>query len=192
MQLEREKVTQLKEATAQDSVLADLIDITKHGRPQENKMVAPQMRPYFHHRDEIVEADGLLFRGKRCIIPASLRSQVLKKIHYAHTGEEGCLRLAHEHIFWPGMSAEIKNMIETCEACQSLRKRQQRETLIPTEVQDIPWKLVAVDIFLLLKQNAPPHSGLLQQFLEGRFTHISNKQKRDCQAETTFCTLWSS
>ena len=60
VRLEKEKVTQLKEATAQDSVLADLIDITKHGWPQE-KMVAPQMRPYFHHRDEIVEADGLLF-----------------------------------------------------------------------------------------------------------------------------------
>ena len=147
VQLTETQLEELQKATAEDKVLPDVIRAVKQGWPSERKDVPPDLRPYFHHRDELVESSGILFRGTRCVIPIALRSQVLRKIHCAHTGIEGCMRLARDCVFWPGMTAQIKNMVEICDVCQARSKKQQKETLRPTDIPELPWTLVAADLF---------------------------------------------
>ena len=57
------------------------------------------------------------------------------------------MRLARDCVFWPGMTAQIKNMAEICYACQARSKKQQKETLRPTDIPELPWTLVAADLF---------------------------------------------
>ena len=57
------------------------------------------------------------------------------------------MRLACDCVFWPGMTAQIKNMVEICDVCQARSKKQQKETLRPTDIPELPWTLVAADLF---------------------------------------------
>ena len=51
--------------------------------------------------------DGILMKGQKIIIPASLKQQYIAKIHAGHTGIESCLKKAHELIFWVNYSKDI-------------------------------------------------------------------------------------
>ena len=44
---------------------------------------------------------------------------MLYRLHYAHSGVVSTLFLARESIYWPGMSAEIKQFIEMCDVCRA-------------------------------------------------------------------------
>ena len=70
-------------------------------------------------RDELTVQNGLIFRGQRIVVPRRLRSEMKKRIHSSHLGAESCLRRARESLFWPEMSAEIKEMVASCETCRT-------------------------------------------------------------------------
>ena len=69
-------------------------------------------------RDELAIQDGIIFRGQRIVVPVSLRLDMKRKLHASHLGVESCLRRARETIFWPGMNAEVKELIASCETCR--------------------------------------------------------------------------
>lgn len=74
------------------------------------------------------------------MVPATLRAQMKNQVHSSNMGAESCLRLAREHNFWPGMSAEIKQPIETCEICRENEISQQKETLLSRVVLSRSWE----------------------------------------------------
>ena len=83
------------------------------------------------------------------MIPRSLQQDMKRKVHASHMGVESSLRRARERIFWPGMSGEIKQLIESCETCRQYETNPQKETLIPHEVPSRPWEKVGTDLFKL-------------------------------------------
>ena len=62
-------------------------------------------------------------------------------------GTESCLRRARECVYWHGMSADIKQLVEACETCRKFDRAQQNESLRPHEVPSRPWQAVGVDLF---------------------------------------------
>ena len=46
-----------------------------------------------------------------------MRNQVLKAIHLRHQGENKFNLRARESVFWPGISADIRQMVKNCELC---------------------------------------------------------------------------
>ncbi|KAK2561949.1 hypothetical protein P5673_015370, partial [Acropora cervicornis] len=52
------------------------------------------IHPYWSVRHELTIHDGLLFKQDRVVIPSSLRSNILRKLHTAHRGTEFTLRHA--------------------------------------------------------------------------------------------------
>ena len=75
-------------------------------------------------RNELTVPDELILKGKRVVIPATLRQQMKNEVHSSHMGIEACLRRARKYISWPGMSAEIKHLIEACETCRTFKTSQ--------------------------------------------------------------------
>ena len=70
--------------------------------------------PYHESRSELIEENGLVFRGERLVVPPSLRTDMLKEIHRSHIGMNGCLRRARELLFWPRTNAEVKDFVSKC------------------------------------------------------------------------------
>ncbi|KAK3737378.1 hypothetical protein QZH41_011513, partial [Actinostola sp. cb2023] len=119
------------------------------GWPLERKDLPTQITQFFSIRDELVVQDGVIFKGQRVVIPHVLRKEMKQIIHSSHLGAESCLRRAREVIFWPGMSAEIKEMIVACEICRTYETSPQRETLMPHATCTRPWEQIDVDLFTL-------------------------------------------
>jgi len=92
--------------------------IILQGWQAERNSVPTQVTPYYSVRDELSVQDGLVFRSDRVIIPKALRGEMKTKIYSSHMRAESCLRRAQVCIFWPGMNAEVKEMISACETCR--------------------------------------------------------------------------
>ncbi|XP_028415786.1 uncharacterized protein K02A2.6-like [Dendronephthya gigantea] len=143
-----ERLEAIRKGVEADEVLQQLKLMILQGWPEEKQSLPTILTPYFSFRDELSVYDGLVFKGERLIIPKESRKQMLAEIHSSHIGINGCLRRARECIFWPGMTAEIKAKVATCETCQECpMKQQQKETLMNHELAHRPWEKVAADIF---------------------------------------------
>ena len=85
-------------------------------------------------------------KGERLVIPPPLRADVLQRLHEGHQGISKCRARAKESVWWPGISAQIGQMLERCELCQKHRS-QLKEPLLPTPLPDRPWQKVGMDLF---------------------------------------------
>ena len=142
-----ERLADLREKTESDESLQKLKHVIRVGWPNTKEEVPPEIRNYFHFREELTIQDGILFKGNRVIVPGALRSHMVKKVHSSHIGIEGCLKKARDVLFWPGMTSEIKDCVAKCDTCNTYQANQQKEPLIPHDPPKRPWSHVATDLF---------------------------------------------
>ena len=142
-----ERLKEIRQATACDESLQTLKTVILEGWPESKQETPSQAAQYFTMRDELSVQDGLIFKGQRVIIPFTLRPMIKQRIHSSHMGTESCLRRARECVYWHGMSADIKQLVEACETCRKFDRAQQNESLRPHEVPSRPWQAVGVDLF---------------------------------------------
>ena len=141
------RLEEIRLATQNDESLQVLMKVILQGWPDDKSSVPALALPYFNQRDELTAQNGIIFRGERVVIPAKLREVMKQKVHSSHMGTEACLRRARECLFWPGMSAEMKQLVESCETCRKYDSAQPKETLKSTEIPRRPWERVATDLF---------------------------------------------
>ena len=98
-------------------------------------------------KDELGMYDGLVFKGELLMVPQGLRAEIKKDINISHAGVEGCLRRVRESVYWPGMNAELRHWISTCEPCRIFEVSHGKETLISHHLPQQPWEKVAVDLW---------------------------------------------
>ena len=96
---------------------------------------------------ELAVSDGLVYKGMRIVVPPSMRSDMLKQVHKSHLGINKCKQRARGTLFWPGMSAQVQNMVEDCLTCNTYQNQQRKETMIPSKMPDLPWSEVMCDLF---------------------------------------------
>ena len=67
---------------------------------------------HVNQRDELTAQNDtcIICGGERVVIPAKLRQVMKQKDHPSHIGRE--------YMFWPGMSTEMKQLVESCETCR--------------------------------------------------------------------------
>ncbi|CAC5384426.1 unnamed protein product [Mytilus coruscus] len=148
------RISELQEHTKNDLQMQELKEVIQEGWPINKWNVPSSVSIYFDIRDELTLQNGLLFKGERVIIPKTLRTDMIKKIHSSHIGIEGCLRRARESLYWPGMNAEVKDFIQRCETCRTFERKQQKETLISHEIPSHPWSKVGIDL-MTFQNNGP-------------------------------------
>ena len=123
------------------------MDTISNGWPEDKNQVHACVLPYFPFRDELTVQDGIIQRGERVVIPHSLRLDMKMKVHSGHPGINASLRRARERIYWPGMSKDIRNYVETCDTCATYGTKQAAQALQMHEVPSRPWEKVGADLF---------------------------------------------
>ena len=123
----------------------------KTGWPADKTDVVEGAKPYWNYRDEILCQDGILLKGTRVIIPATMRPEMLRIIHSSHLGIDKCKRRALDVIYWPGMSAQnlIEDMVSSCTICSRYQRSNPKEPLLPHSPVHPPWEKVGADLCVL-------------------------------------------
>ena len=125
-------IPELEKAARQDPGYISLLEMTKHKIPNQRQMMSEDTKPYWFVRDKLSPYGDLVLMDEKIVIPKSLRGRVLKDLHAAHQGANSMLARANQSIFWPGMTADIKNTRYTCKSCNENGPSQPKETYCPS------------------------------------------------------------
>ncbi|XP_070384992.1 uncharacterized protein [Dermacentor albipictus] len=96
---------------------------------------------------ELSHVNGVLLKGCKVVIPATMRKETLERIHQGHLGINKCKSRARHLVFWPGINRDIETFAQACSACKTYAYRQPQEPLQLRPVPDKPWHRVGIDIF---------------------------------------------
>ena len=140
-----ERLQEIKQHQEADGVCQQIIEICQSGWPKKSSLL-PEVKPYFPVSGELTVENSLLLRGGRIIIPPSLRKTLLDKIHSGHQGITKCREMARQSIWWPGISKQLKELIQSCHECLKAQK-QRPQQLTPTLLPTLPWQKVASALF---------------------------------------------
>jgi len=101
------KRQQFRDAISDDPTMCRLMKTVSEGWPKSRKSLHSNLQSFWNVRDQIHEADGLLFNGDRVLVPPTLRTEMLSLIHESHLGVLKCKARAKEALFWPNMLSEL-------------------------------------------------------------------------------------
>lgn len=136
-----------------DEKLQELLSVIKEGWPDCKDKILEVLKPYFDFSDSMSYQDGIILKGTRILIPSKLRNSIKTKLHVAHLGYDSMMRRARDAIFWPGMSKEIKQMVNSCDICQQYKPRNQKESLMDVDDGGRPWNKIGLDLFEIVGRN---------------------------------------
>ncbi|UYV76722.1 K02A2.6-like, partial [Cordylochernes scorpioides] len=136
MQLDSELTLEkaVKMVRQQEAVRQQQVDLQ---RPSTSQKV---------NQDELSVQNGLLMRSCRLFIPASMKLEILDKLHAGHFGITKTRLCARETVWWPGIPEEIAETVRKCSVCiqEAVSKH---EPLIPTNFPTRPWQKIGMDLF---------------------------------------------
>ncbi|UYV79403.1 K02A2.6-like [Cordylochernes scorpioides] len=140
-----EMLTKTFEAQQEDTTLKAVVNYLEQGWPDKKKM-SQALLSYWHVKDELGVQNGLLMRSCRLVIPASMKLEILDKLHAGHFGITKTRLRARETVWWPGISEEIAETVRKCSVCiqEAVSKH---EPLIPTNFPTRPWQKIGMDLF---------------------------------------------
>lgn len=127
---------------ATDAQLQKVMDVTLKGRPAGVEDVPYQIREFFDSWGHLSVSDALLTYDDRIVIPASLREEILERIHTGHHGITKCCERANLSVWWPGISKEIKSKVQLCHFCQENQSSQRKEPLMATVLPEGVYRFV--------------------------------------------------
>ncbi|XP_058817136.1 uncharacterized protein K02A2.6-like [Topomyia yanbarensis] len=143
----------IMEATEQDAALQAVKDFIRNGWPNSINRVPSVAKIYFKYRNELSTQDGFIFRNDRIVIPVTLQRCIIDKVHVSHNGIESTLKLARENVFWPGMSAQITDVVKECATCAKFAPSQQKPPMQSHAIAVYPWQIVSMDVFFAMYRN---------------------------------------
>ena len=146
-----EQLEEIKRQQEEDVVCNQIKRYCREGWPAKQE-VAGAVQPYYSVSAEISIANGLLLRGSRIIIPASMQLSMLDKVHTGHQGITKCRERARQSIWWPGLSRQLDELVKNCPECSKAQK-QRAQPLITSSFPELPWQKVATDLFEWKHQN---------------------------------------
>lgn len=140
-----ERLEEIRRHQQQDDICQLLTSYCQSGWP-DKKNLPEATRPYSSVAAELSVENGLLLRGCRIVIPSSLREDILKRLHTGHQGIVKCRERARQSVWWPGLSAELQQVVKSC--CECCKEQSQHaEPLIASELPELPFQKVGTDLF---------------------------------------------
>ena len=103
--MKEDRLNGLEKAAGCDDEQRMLAQVIGQGWPTTIREVSALVRLNWNFRDTMVVQDGIVYKGSQVVVPKSLRSDYLKRLHSSHLGSESTLRRARDAVYW---SEDIK------------------------------------------------------------------------------------
>ena len=141
------RLQELRLAMQFDPTLHSLTKTKHEVWPQSKKDCPEQLLDYWSFRQEISEEDGLLYKNQRLIVLHSERLETLKILHLGHYAVDKMQLRTLETVYWPGINKDILRQYQSCKTCIKHCKSQRSEPLQSYPTPELPWHMVATDLF---------------------------------------------
>ena len=142
-----QRMEEVEHAAASDEEQRMLAQVIGKGWPAKIQEVSVLIRPYWNFRDTMVVQDGIVYKGSQVVVPKSLHSDYLKRLHSSHMGSESTLRRARDAVHWPNMSEDIKRITSECQQCEEDAVAQSKEPqLLAHTIPKHTWSKVGIDL----------------------------------------------
>jgi hypothetical protein len=141
------RLQEFRDETNKDVILQTVRQYVLSGWPSVKEDTPMETRPYWNMRDELYINEGLVLKDTRLVVPSKMRSEMLKLVHKSHLGVQKCTDRAKDIFFWPGMTAQVKEMCEQCSVCAEFKDAQRKEPMTLTQLPERPWQKAASDLF---------------------------------------------
>ena len=127
-------IAKLKETTREDPILSTMYQHTQQGWPHQRRYTPKMARAYWDFRDQLSTDEGLLLMGPCIVILSYLWEEYPEKLPHGHLSAMKVQQNACQHMYWPGLDADIINYTKRCQECihQSLPPKQ------PLQAHDVP------------------------------------------------------
>jgi hypothetical protein len=133
---------------SQTIVDVELNLLKKFIQSNKDQLIPAGVAKYKQFMSEIsCTKDGVLLRGNRLIIPASLRSRVVELAHSGHQGIVKTKALIRSRVWYPGIDFDVEQRVQRCQLCQATATAQCYEPMRPTTMPRGPWEQVSGDFF---------------------------------------------
>ena len=142
-------ISEIIECTKTDTAYQEIVNAFRQGKLLAN---LPENHPARRLKkvwgqlslsdDGILVVDGT----QLYMLPGAPRTRVLQQLHERHCGYGKTLQTARDLYYWPLMKYDIRNMIDSCEACQELRPSKPLEPIITTSAS-FPMEQISIDLF---------------------------------------------
>ncbi|BET02330.1 Reverse transcriptase (RNA-dependent DNA polymerase) [Nesidiocoris tenuis] len=140
-------LSRVRQETATDDTLPLLASVIKEGWPATKDRLPASLCEFWDYKHELIVQNGIVFKGDKIVVPRALRSEFIKKIHLCHLGQSASIRRARDTLYWPSMTAQIKDTIRSCSTCQELAPSQAKTPMKSHEIPSLPWERVSMDTF---------------------------------------------
>lgn len=138
---------QLRQEIQKDAILSKLCTTIIQGWPDDKQELDETLSPFWTYRDELSAQNGIIYKGAQVMVPPSMYTDMLKKIHANHFGAESNTRMAREVLFWPGMAKAIQDMCHACSKCAQYGSTAPKEPMKSLPIPTLPWQLISQDLF---------------------------------------------
>ena len=137
----------VKEESAKDTTVQDLIKLIKGGFPEECSELQGALKQFWQFREQLWIGDDVVFKGDQILIPLALRPAILEVLGSAHQGEVAMNDRAREILFWPGITNDIRAVKRNCMACWVSAPSQPRSEPVESLIPTVPFEMIVADYF---------------------------------------------
>ena len=88
---------------------------------------------------------GILFKGPRVVVPASLQKSMLAELHRTHVGITKMKQLARKYVYWKNIDQDIDKCVRLCKNCQMNQNNPPKVTLHPWDEPKENWQRIHID-----------------------------------------------
>ena len=89
------------------------------------------VRSFWKARSSLSVCNQLLLYNHRIVVPPSLQNEALEAIHESHQGISRCRMRSKSSVWWPGISSDIREMVQRCPVTSSRAIDANSSTSVP-------------------------------------------------------------
>jgi hypothetical protein len=140
------RIVSLRKGNKDDDTACRLREAIVMGWPLKRKDCPVDIRDYWTFREELAFRDGLIYKGRRMVIPTNRVHELCNALHAAHQGAESMMIRARDIVYWPKMREDLEEFARRCMECAMVRPNNQKETLRTHELPVQPFSKVGTDM----------------------------------------------
>ncbi|CAF3112847.1 unnamed protein product, partial [Rotaria sp. Silwood2] len=210
---DEELIIKLSDKNSNKIIPFDMDDLRKL---QEEDKTTQQIKKNIKNKKHYFIEDEILIRKQQLPLPpvpyvpvGRIRADILKAVIFpsivalnrsicplvyhdtpangAHFGREKTIRKIQERYYWPTMTADIKNNLNSCLPCAQNNYRRQK---LPGKLKPIPppegiWKLLSMDFHGPITPTSKKGNRYIISLTDVLSKFVITKAVRDCSATTT-------